>query len=114
MGELSRAPLCSGEGRLTVKGAHACCTPHPPLKGPPLPVCPAPCPFFPCCFRWTGKKATTLPSGHKVDFVKAGGRTSAYVPALQKLTGKPGSYEQEGSRGASHHHVVSHYAPVAC
>lgn len=33
--------------------------------------------------RWTGKKATTHSNGHAVQFLKVGGRTTAYVPALQ-------------------------------
>lgn len=40
----------------------------------------------PC--RWTGKKASSLPSGHKIDFVTVGSRTSAFVPVLQRLTVK--------------------------
>lgn len=37
--------------------------------------------------RWTGKKACTMPNGQKVEFVTAGGRTTAYVPTVQKLKG---------------------------
>eukprot|EP00892_Ulva_mutabilis_P006956 jgi/Ulvmu1/4632/UM002_0363.1 len=34
-------------------------------------------------YRWTGKVATTHSNGHAVQFLKVGGRTTAYVPALQ-------------------------------
>jgi hypothetical protein len=34
--------------------------------------------------RWTGKKASSI-NGHCIEFINAGGRTTAYVPALQKL-----------------------------
>ncbi|CAA7013717.1 unnamed protein product [Microthlaspi erraticum] len=37
-------------------------------------------------FRW-GKKPGKV-NGKKIDFITAGGRTTAYVPELQKLTGK--------------------------
>ncbi|XP_058115628.1 formamidopyrimidine-DNA glycosylase isoform X2 [Magnolia sinica] len=37
-------------------------------------------------FRW-GKKAGKV-NGKKIDFITVGGRTSAFVPELQKLTGK--------------------------
>ncbi|XP_007023287.2 PREDICTED: formamidopyrimidine-DNA glycosylase isoform X2 [Theobroma cacao] len=37
-------------------------------------------------FRW-GKKSGKI-KGKKIDFINAGGRTSAYVPELQKLSGK--------------------------
>ncbi|XP_020868691.1 formamidopyrimidine-DNA glycosylase isoform X2 [Arabidopsis lyrata subsp. lyrata] len=37
-------------------------------------------------FRW-GKKAGKV-NGKKIDFITAGGRTTAYVPELQKLSGK--------------------------
>lgn len=37
--------------------------------------------------RW-GKKAGTL-QGHKLDHITVGSRTSCYVPALQKLVGRP-------------------------
>ncbi|CAO3613022.1 unnamed protein product [Cunninghamella blakesleeana] len=42
-------------------------------------------------YRWNkgkGKGKGVLPSGHKLAFETVGGRTSAYVPALQKLRGK--------------------------
>ncbi|KAK6544359.1 hypothetical protein TWF694_001060 [Orbilia ellipsospora] len=39
-------------------------------------------------YRWgKGKKGNKLPSGEKIDFVKVGGRTSAYVKTRQKATG---------------------------
>ncbi|KAK6515525.1 hypothetical protein TWF506_007857 [Arthrobotrys conoides] len=39
-------------------------------------------------YRWgKGKKGNTLPNGEKIDFVKVGGRTSAYVKTRQKATG---------------------------
>ncbi|KAJ6259074.1 Formamidopyrimidine-DNA glycosylase [Drechslerella dactyloides] len=39
-------------------------------------------------YRWgKGKKGNQLPSGEKIDFVKVGGRTSAYVKTRQKATG---------------------------
>ncbi|KAF3909835.1 hypothetical protein ABW21_db0204090 [Orbilia brochopaga] len=39
-------------------------------------------------YRWgKGKKGNKLPSGEKIDFVKVGGRTSAYVKSRQKATG---------------------------
>ncbi|KAH0603810.1 uncharacterized protein H6S33_007469 [Morchella sextelata] len=40
--------------------------------------------------RWGkgSKKENKLPSGEKIDFVKVGTRTSAYVPGLQKLVGE--------------------------
>ncbi|RVD84338.1 uncharacterized protein DFL_006090 [Arthrobotrys flagrans] len=38
--------------------------------------------------RWgKGKKGNVLPNGEKIDFVKVGGRTSAYVKTRQKATG---------------------------
>ncbi|KAF3935092.1 hypothetical protein ABW19_dt0202981 [Dactylella cylindrospora] len=38
--------------------------------------------------RWgKGKKGNFLPNGEKIDFVKVGGRTSAYVKSRQKATG---------------------------
>ncbi|KAF3905493.1 hypothetical protein ABW20_dc0108657 [Dactylellina cionopaga] len=38
--------------------------------------------------RWgKGKKKNELPNGEKIDFVKVGGRTSAYVKTRQKVTG---------------------------
>ncbi|XP_043722701.1 formamidopyrimidine-DNA glycosylase isoform X3 [Telopea speciosissima] len=37
-------------------------------------------------FRW-GKRSGKV-NGKKIDFITAGGRTTAYVPELQKLTGK--------------------------
>lgn len=37
--------------------------------------------------RWKGKKGNVLPSGEKIDFVKVGSRTSAFVPSLQRLPG---------------------------
>ncbi|TYI60233.1 hypothetical protein E1A91_D10G089900v1 [Gossypium mustelinum] len=49
----------------------------------------ADCNRFPCDwlfhFRW-GKKSGKI-KGKKIDFINAGGRTSAYVPDLQKLSG---------------------------
>ncbi|XP_017649536.1 formamidopyrimidine-DNA glycosylase isoform X3 [Gossypium arboreum] len=49
----------------------------------------ADCKRFPCDwlfhFRW-GKKSGKI-KGKKIDFINAGGRTSAYVPELQKLSG---------------------------
>ncbi|XP_059641020.1 formamidopyrimidine-DNA glycosylase isoform X2 [Cornus florida] len=49
----------------------------------------AECSLFPCewlfHFRW-GKKLGTV-NGKKIDFITAGGRTTAYVPELQKLPG---------------------------
>ena len=42
-------------------------------------------------YRWgKGNKgaATTLPNGEKLAFINVGGRTSCYVPAVQKKTGK--------------------------
>ncbi|KAJ6704442.1 FORMAMIDOPYRIMIDINE-DNA GLYCOSYLASE [Salix viminalis] len=38
-------------------------------------------------FRW-GKKPGKV-NGKEIDFIVAGGRTTAYVPGLQKLNGKP-------------------------
>jgi formamidopyrimidine-DNA glycosylase len=35
--------------------------------------------------RWTGGKATRLPTGERVEFITAGGRTTAYVPAVQRM-----------------------------
>eukprot|EP00798_Chlamydomonas_sp_ICE-L_P001400 gene1400-32770_t len=44
--------------------------------------------FFPTTwlfhYRWTGQKASSI-GGKAIDFIKVGSRTSAYVPALQKL-----------------------------
>ncbi|KAE8705083.1 Formamidopyrimidine-DNA glycosylase [Hibiscus syriacus] len=40
-------------------------------------------------FRW-GKKSGKI-NGKKIDFINAGGRTSAYVPELQKLSGTSAS-----------------------
>ncbi|CAG9467197.1 unnamed protein product [Pedinophyceae sp. YPF-701] len=37
-------------------------------------------------FRWTGKKASNDYHGNKIEFITVGGRTSAYVPKLQKKT----------------------------
>jgi formamidopyrimidine-DNA glycosylase len=39
--------------------------------------------------RWSkGKKdKSKLPNGQKIEFVKVGGRTSAFVPSVQKITG---------------------------
>ncbi|XP_006595168.1 formamidopyrimidine-DNA glycosylase isoform X3 [Glycine soja] len=37
-------------------------------------------------FRW-GKKPGKISAGKKIDFITAGGRTTAYVPELQKLSG---------------------------
>ncbi|EWC48416.1 hypothetical protein DRE_02185 [Drechslerella stenobrocha 248] len=59
-------------------------------------------------YRWgKGKKGNKLPSGEKIDFVKVGGRTSAYVKTRQKATGgtavkvEPGSDEDsEEKKGA--------------
>ncbi|KAI5839845.1 Formamidopyrimidine-DNA glycosylase N-terminal domain-containing protein, partial [Morchella snyderi] len=41
--------------------------------------------------RWGkgSKKENKLPSGEKIDFIKVGSRTSAYVPSLQKIVGEP-------------------------
>jgi formamidopyrimidine-DNA glycosylase len=40
-------------------------------------------------YRWTGGKSTRMPDGagghYRVEFLTSGGRTSAYVPALQKM-----------------------------
>lgn len=47
--------------------------------------------------RWgKGKGASTLPSGEKLAWITVGGRTSCYVPALQKKTGHlaPGIKEE--------------------
>ncbi|KAI9773202.1 MAG: hypothetical protein M1839_002210 [Geoglossum umbratile] len=39
-------------------------------------------------YRWSkGKKDKKLPNGQKIEFVKVGGRTSAFVPTVQKKTG---------------------------
>ncbi|XP_020270638.1 formamidopyrimidine-DNA glycosylase isoform X2 [Asparagus officinalis] len=46
-------------------------------------------------FRW-GKKSGKV-NGKKVDFITAGGRTSAYVPELQKLSGA--QTEKKGRQG---------------
>ncbi|ORX51658.1 N-terminal domain of MutM-like DNA repair protein [Hesseltinella vesiculosa] len=43
-------------------------------------------------YRWNkgkGKGKGKLPNGHTLAFETVGGRTSAFVPALQKLTSKP-------------------------
>ncbi len=45
--------------------------------------------------RWTGKKASKDAHGNHVEFVTVGSRTSAFVPALQKLKGGDG----EGAGG---------------
>ncbi|XP_020226296.1 formamidopyrimidine-DNA glycosylase isoform X3 [Cajanus cajan] len=37
-------------------------------------------------FRW-GKRPGKISAGKKIDFITAGGRTTAYVPELQKLSG---------------------------
>jgi formamidopyrimidine-DNA glycosylase len=42
-----------------------------------------------------GKKDKKLPNGQKIDFVKVGGRTSAFIPAVQKKTG-PTANEDTG------------------
>lgn len=39
--------------------------------------------------RWTGKKSSSV-EGKKIDFITVGSRTSAYVPALQKLVAGTG------------------------
>ena len=44
--------------------------------------------FLPCC-RWTGKRTGGSVGGHAIDFVTVGSRTSAFVPALQKLLKAP-------------------------
>ncbi|KAH0544959.1 hypothetical protein FGG08_000885 [Glutinoglossum americanum] len=47
--------------------------------------------------RWSkGKKDKKLPNGRKIEFVKVGGRTSAFVPTVQKKTG-PTTEEATGS-----------------
>ena len=58
--------------------------------------------------RWTGGKSTTMPDGgggggkggghHRIEFVTAGGRTSAYVPALQKMIGGGGGGGAAGGK----------------
>ncbi|KAK6531411.1 hypothetical protein TWF281_008216 [Arthrobotrys megalospora] len=55
-------------------------------------------------YRWgKGKKGNALPSGEKIDFVKVGGRTSAYVKTRQKATGgtavkaKAGGSDEDGA-----------------
>ncbi|KAF3929183.1 hypothetical protein AA313_de0202493 [Arthrobotrys entomopaga] len=57
-------------------------------------------------YRWgKGKKGNKLPSGEKIDFVKVGGRTSAYVKTRQKATGgtavkvEPAGSEEEEDSG---------------
>lgn len=35
--------------------------------------------------RWTGGKATRMPDGERVEFITAGGRTTAYVPSVQRM-----------------------------
>ncbi|GFR41350.1 hypothetical protein Agub_g1963, partial [Astrephomene gubernaculifera] len=37
--------------------------------------------------RWTNKRASKSADGHPIEFVTVGSRTSAFVPALQKLKG---------------------------
>ncbi|KAF3078651.1 hypothetical protein TWF102_003293 [Orbilia oligospora] len=50
-------------------------------------------------YRWgKGKKGNALPNGEKIDFVKVGGRTSAYVKTRQKATG--GTAVKEEARGS--------------
>lgn len=48
-------------------------------------------------YRWTGQKASSV-NGQKIDFVKVGSRTSAYVPALQKLPSKAATAEDAPKR----------------
>ncbi|XP_010250227.1 PREDICTED: formamidopyrimidine-DNA glycosylase isoform X2 [Nelumbo nucifera] len=53
-------------------------------------------------FRW-GKKSGKV-NGKKIDFITAGGRTTAYVPELQKLTGtksgkEPNKPRKQSSKG---------------
>ncbi|KAF5842509.1 Formamidopyrimidine-DNA glycosylase N-terminal domain-containing protein [Dunaliella salina] len=45
-------------------------------------------------FRWTGKQASSI-DGKKIDFITVGSRTSAYVPALQKLVKGSGLSSQK-------------------
>ncbi|ORY96720.1 hypothetical protein BCR43DRAFT_531246 [Syncephalastrum racemosum] len=55
-------------------------------------------------YRWKkgkGKGGGKLPNGHKLDFITVGGRTSAYVPALQKLTGDTSQKKKKKRRSAA-------------
>uniref|UniRef100_A0A7S3QJP2 Formamidopyrimidine-DNA glycosylase catalytic domain-containing protein n=1 Tax=Dunaliella tertiolecta TaxID=3047 RepID=A0A7S3QJP2_DUNTE len=45
-------------------------------------------------YRWTGKQASSI-DGKKIDFITVGSRTSAYVPALQKLVKGSGLSSQK-------------------
>lgn len=62
----------------------------------------------PSC-RWTGKKASSI-NGHKIDFVTVGSRTSAFVPALQKVVGGSAA---GGSSGEGRWVLVRHVVVVA-
>ncbi|UPQ98675.1 formamidopyrimidine-DNA glycosylase [Chloropicon primus] len=45
--------------------------------------------------RWTGKKATKVEGGKQVKFITVGGRTSAFVPSVQKKTGRADSKKRK-------------------
>lgn len=49
--------------------------------------------------RWTGKKASKDAHGNHIEFVTVGSRTSAFVPALQKLQGGAGGGAGEAGKG---------------
>ncbi|KAG2440513.1 hypothetical protein HYH02_010391 [Chlamydomonas schloesseri] len=50
-------------------------------------------------YRWTNKKASKDASGRAISFVTVGSRTSAFVPALQKLKGSGAARAKKAAGG---------------